>query len=1026
MYSSRLRSQAFANIVGLLPLAIVGTFLSGCGGSAGGNSSTVGGVGTGSSSTILTITTASLPNGQLNAPYSFTLSATGGSAPYTWSLSSGTLPAGLSLSASSGAIAGIPTAAVNATSLTLTVSDSSHPVSTATASLTLTVLPAPLAITTPSLPNGKVDTLYSAVLSATGGTSPYTWSLITGTLPTGLSLNAASGAITGIPSAVVANVPLTFMVSDSDHPALTARVNLALTVSPVSLAITTKSLPNGQVNTPYSATLSARGGSKPYAWSLTSGALPQGFSVNSSAGTISGTASGTAASTSLTFTVTDSSSPALTATATLTLTVFPAPLVITTAALPSAQLNAPYSATLTATGGTSPYAWSVASGTLPAGLSLATSSGTISGTPSVEMAGTSLIFDVTDSGTPMQTKSVSLPLTVVGPNANVSISPVRAALTVGQALSVSATTSDGSGVTWSATGGSFSSTTSSTGAAVTYTAPSSAGSYTITATSVSDVTRSASSDIFITDLAGVYTYHNDLARDGANTREYGLTPTSVGTLTFGKLSSCAVDGAVYAQPLWVSNLATNGGTHNVVFVASQHDSLYAFDADANQCAELWEVSLIDTAHGGTGNETSVPGNLVGLGLEDIAPEVGVTGTPVIDPSTNTLYVVSKSVDPSGPTFYQRLHAIDVTSGSEKFGGPHNITSSVTFPGTGDGGSTVSFNPKQQNQRAGLALVNGVVYVAWGSHEDAPPYYGWVVGFDASSLNVRNILNVSPNVQFGGIWMAGGAPSADANNNLYLITGNAIFDANNASAPNNDYGDSFLQLSSDLAISSYFTPSDQQDDAADDGDFGSGGAAVVVNLTSGTLKHIVIGGGKDGNLYVLNGDSMGGLGDANARQEFTVGNAILATSAFWNNNLYVAGIRLPLASYSFNSSTNLFNTSIASQSPTSFGFPGSTPSVSSLGPSNGVVWALDNSTYCTNQSPSCGPAVLHAYDAINLANELWNSTQLSSDVAGNAIKFTVPTVANGKVYIGTRGDNTGGSDSSTSIPGELDVYGLKPN
>lgn len=234
MYSSRLRSQAFANIVGLLPLAIVGTFLSGCGGSAGGNSSTVGGVGTGSSSTILTITTASLPNGQLNAPYSFTLSATGGSAPYTWSLSSGTLPAGLSLSASSGAIAGIPTAAVNATSLTLTVSDSSHPVSTATASLTLTVLPAPLAITTPSLPNGKVDTLYSAVLSATGGTSPYTWSLITGTLPTGLSLNAASGAITGIPSAVVANVPLTFMVSDSDHPALTARVNLALTVSPVS------------------------------------------------------------------------------------------------------------------------------------------------------------------------------------------------------------------------------------------------------------------------------------------------------------------------------------------------------------------------------------------------------------------------------------------------------------------------------------------------------------------------------------------------------------------------------------------------------------------------------------------------------------------------------------------------------------------------------------------------------------------------------------------------------------------------
>jgi hypothetical protein len=380
----------------------------------------------------------------------------------------------------------------------------------------------------------------------------------------------------------------------------------------------------------------------------------------------------------------------------------------------------------------------------------------------------------------------------------------------------------------------------------------------------------------------------------------------------------------------------------------------------------------------------------------------------------------------GTSFYQRLHAIDLTSGNEKFGGPANITSSITFPGTGDGGSTVSFNAQQQNQRPGLALVNGVVYVAWASHEDTLPYYGWVVGFNASTLAVTNILNVSPNVQYGGIWMGGGAPSADANNNLYLITGNATFDVTNGSAPNNDYGDSFLQLSGSLAVSSFFTPSDQATDDADDHDFGAGGAAVVLNLASGTLKHLVIGGGKDGTLYVLNGDNMGGLGDSNARQYFNIGTQIFATGAFWNNTFYIAGINGPLVSYSFNSSTNLFNTANPSQSSSSYGFPGATPSVSSTGSSNGIVWALDNTNYCTPYSPGCGPAVLHAYNAATLSSDLWNSSMISTDAAGNAVKLTVPTVANGKVYVGTRGNNTGGVFGSTSVSGELEVYGLKPN
>jgi hypothetical protein len=613
---------------------------------------------------------------------------------------------------------------------------------------------------------------------------------------------------------------------------------------------------------------------------------------------------------------------------------------------------------------------------------------------------------------------------------SVTLSPKRGGVVVTQHMQLSASVANdvgAAGVIWSvSSGGTLTGQTTTTASFSAATA----GVYTVTATSVADSFKLATATIGVTNLQGVYTYHDDLARDGSNTQEYALTTSSVNTTTFGKLFSCAVDGAIYAQPLWVANLTVNSATHNVVFVATQHDSLYAFDADASPCVPLWHVNLIDSTHGATSGETTVPsgpgGNKVGGGNGDIMPEVGVTGTPVIDSSTNTLYVVSKSMNSAGTSFFQRLHAIDITSGSEKFAGPLNITSSITFPGKGDGGSTVSFSAKQENQRPGLALVNGVVYVAWASHEDAAPYYGWVVGFNASTLAVTNVLNVSPNVQYGGIWMGGGAPSADGNNNIYLIIGNATFDATNGSAPNNDYGDSFLQLTSSLAVSSYFSPSDQASDNANDQDFGAGGAAVVLNLTSGSLKHLVIGGGKDGGLYLLNGDNMGGFGDSNAYQHFNIGHGIFATGAFWNNSFYIAGVHGPLTSYSFNTSTNMFNTSISSQSSTSYGFPGASPSVSSSGTSNGIVWALDNANYCTTQAPGCGPAVLHAYDATSLTNDLWNSSLVSADAGGNAVKFTLPTVANGKVYVGTRGNNTGGVFGSTSVSGELDIYGLKPN
>ncbi len=299
---------------------------------------------------------------------------------------------------------------------------------------------------------------------------------------------------------------------------------------------------------------------------------------------------------------------------------------------------------------------------------------------------------------------------------NLAITPKRGALAVTRTTMVSATVNNdpgNTGVMWTATGGTFVPPTSLSGASVTYTAPASGGAYTITATSVADPTKSVTIPMGVTDLSGVLTYHNNLSRDGANQKEFALTTTSVTSATFGKLFSCTVDGAIYAQPLWVPNLMVGGAKHNVIFVATQHESLYAFDADTAPCGTLWHVSLIDVAHGGTAGESSVPsgpGGQVGSGFGDISPEVGVTGTPVIDPVTNTLYVVSKSEIIAGQNFFQRLHAIDIITGNEKLNGNAPMLISASVAGTGDASvsGTVAFDPRNQSQRPGRALVNGVV------------------------------------------------------------------------------------------------------------------------------------------------------------------------------------------------------------------------------------------------------------------------------------------------------------------------------
>lgn len=611
---------------------------------------------------------------------------------------------------------------------------------------------------------------------------------------------------------------------------------------------------------------------------------------------------------------------------------------------------------------------------------------------------------------------------------NVTLTPKRGGLTLGQSLNFTATVTNdvaAAGVSWTAPSGTFSAQTATT---ATFVAPTSPGSITITATSKADATKSASATIGVTDLAGVTTYHNDLSRDGVNAQEYALTTANVTTATFGKLFSCTTDGAIYGQPLWVPNVSIGGGTHNVIVAASMRDSVFVFDADASPCVTYWNKQLIPSG------ETY--GSFSDVGTSDIYPDIGIVGTPVLDPSSGTIFLVTKTKTTAG-AYHQRLHALGLTSGAEATNSPVEISaSSVTFPGNCDGSSTNTFNTLTENQRPGLALVNGVVYVGWASHGDQGAYHGWLVGYKTADLSISNIFNATPNTAEslnycrGGIWMSGGAPAADASSNLYVITGNGVFDGVT------DYSDSYLKMSTPgLAVTDFFTPGNQSTLDANDDDVGASGTALLIDQTSGPVTHLLVGGSKASIIFVINRDNFGKFNASTdaAVQEFSVNGHSFSTPAFWNNNLYYFGTQYTTQqvgqSFAFNPATGKFSTTASAQTPSGFGFPGATPSISGTPTAtNGIVWAIDAASYGTsdNGSAAAGPAILHAYSASSLATELWNSSQAASgrDTAGNAVKFTVPTVANGKVYIGTRGnDDTRGNGTTL---GEIDVYGLLPN
>ncbi len=490
----------------------------------------------------------------------------------------------------------------------------------------------------------------------------------------------------------------------------------------------------------------------------------------------------------------------------------------------------------------------------------------------------------------------------------------------------------------------------------------------------------------------VLTVHNDNARTGQNLNETVLTTSNVNSANFGKLGTLPVDGLVDAEPLYVSNLTVAGSTHNVVFVATEHDSVFAFDADT--FSQLWTVTLLGS------NETTSDDR----GCSQVTPEIGITSTPVIDLTAGThgtIFAVAMSKDNSG-NYHQRLHALDITTGAELTGSP--VTIQATFPGTGDNSSNgnVVFDPAKYKERAGLLLLNNTIYTSWASHCDDPPYTGWLISYNESTLQQASVLNVTPNGAEGAIWMAGAGLAADTVGNVYFLDANGTFDDtldSNGFPVDGDFGNAFLKISTSgnaLAVADYFTMFNTNAESSVDEDLGSGGAMVLPDLqdSSGSTWHLAVGAGKDTHIYVVNRDSMGKFNsdiDSAIYQEVDGGlsGGVYSMPAYFNNTVYFGAVGDSLKAFSIVNAR--LSASASSKSATSFAYPGASPSISANGTSNGIIWAVQKST----------TGVLHAYDATNLANELYNSNQASNNrdqFPDN--KFITPMIANGKVYVGT--------------------------
>lgn len=585
----------------------------------------------------------------------------------------------------------------------------------------------------------------------------------------------------------------------------------------------------------------------------------------------------------------------------------------------------------------------------------------------------------TSSGTPSQSASVQISIFTL------SVSPAGAALPPGGTQQFTATLQgiSNTAVTWSVDGLSGgNSSVGSINSSGLYTAPNATGGHVITAASAADPTGTVQANITVLNQASgaVLTYHNDDARDGTFTQETTLTPSTVNSSQFGKVRSYPVDGQIYAQPLYVPQLSIQGANHDVVFVATENDSVYALDAN-QQSSPLWQVSL----------GVPSPRNDV----EGISPLIGITSTPVIDITTRTMYVLA--ITNSGP-FY--LHALDITSGAEKFGGPVRVNGSVSGTGWDSSNGNISLEAGCY-QRNALALnpATNQIYIAFGHCN-----HGWLLAYDKTSLKQTAIFNDTPDGAGGGFWNGGGAPAInDGSGNVYIMSGVDQDD------PPSGYNDSFLRLSgTDLSVEDYFQPDDASFLAANDADLGSGSLVIMPDNSSNT-PYEVIGGGKDGNVFVVNRSNMGSFSSAtnNVIQTVHTGvhqfDNIFSTPVYWNGYFYIHCEGDVLRQFTWTNGR-------LSDRPVKMGqipvyVHGATASLSANRTNNGILWEIDNSNHDNG-----GPAILRAYDATDVSKELYNSTQAGSrDVAGAALKFTVPTIAGGKVFVGTSN--------------ELDIYAL---
>lgn len=489
----------------------------------------------------------------------------------------------------------------------------------------------------------------------------------------------------------------------------------------------------------------------------------------------------------------------------------------------------------------------------------------------------------------------------------------------------------------------------------------------------------------------VVTYHNDNARTGQDLGETTLTPANVNSTNFGKLAVFSVDGKVDGEPLYLSGLSVAGTKHNVLFVVTEHDSVYAMDADSGSV--LWKVSMLQS-----GETTSDARS-----CSQVVPEIGITATPVINRSAGphgTMYVVAMSKDGSG--YHQRLHALDVTTGAEEFGGPTAIQASFTGSGDNSTAGKVVFDPAQYEERSALLLMNGVVYTAWTSHCDNRPYTGWVISYDAATLAQKSVMNLTPNGNEGAIWMAGAGPAADNSGNIYFLDGNGTFDGTldtNGFPTQRDFGNGFIKLSTtggQMNVADYFEMSNQMQENDTDIDLGSGGSLVLPDLTdgSGNVKHLAVGAGKDSNIYVVDRDNMGkfnaSANDIYQQVSGQLSGSVFSMPAYFNDTIYYGSVGDNVKAFPISNAK--LATAAKSKTAATFGYPGATPSISANQSSDGIVWVTEN----------VDPAVLHAYDASDLSKELYNSNQATGgrDNFGTGNKFITPMIANGKVYVGT--------------------------